>query len=98
MLTTSLQLGTGISLAAAAAAIAIWQVMHTPIRTIPMDTTLWPYRWPHEPPDRPLSVPEAHQAMRQHRDCLREECPRKNAAYLALVEVGHLTPDAGRAQ
>jgi hypothetical protein len=95
MLTTSLLLGPGIGMAAAAVAIVIWQLRALDQDPI-MDTSLWPNGWPHEPPDHPLSVPEAHQTMQQHRDCLREDCLRKNAAYNTLVAAGHIEPDTGR--
>lgn len=63
-----------------------------------MDPTLWAPRWPHDAPDEPLTAGEAHRTMQRHRTCLREECPRKNAAYNVLVEVGDIKPDASRIQ
>ncbi|MEV5649015.1 hypothetical protein AB0L57_12260 [Nocardia sp. NPDC052254] len=63
-----------------------------------VDGSVWPIGWPHEAPDSVMSVPEAHVAMQRHRGCRREECPRKRAAYLTLVDAGRLRPDSGRAQ
>lgn len=51
----------------------------------------------HTAPGRPFTVPQAHAAMRQHRDCRREDCPRKRAAYRTLVEARRIKPDSGRA-
>lgn len=48
--------------------------------------------WPHEAPDQPLSVYEAHQAMRSHIDCTREACARKSAAHAVLVAAGRIRP------
>ncbi len=62
-----------------------------------MDVSLWPTGWPHEVPDDPMTVGEAHQTMQRHRGCLRDECPRKSVAYLTLVEAGRIRPDSGRA-
>ncbi len=61
-------------------------------------SSIWPIGWPHEAPERPLSVNEAHLTMQRHRGCLREECPRKQAAYQALVEAGRIRPDSSRAR
>lgn len=65
-----------------------------PSRT--MDASLWPLGWPHEAPEEPLTVAEAHLTMQRHCSCQREKCPRKAAAYQTLVEAGRLTPDTGR--
>lgn len=62
-----------------------------------IDPAYWPYRWPHEAPDHPLSVPEAHQAMQRHYGCDRGDCPRKSAAWHVLVEAGKIAPDSHRA-
>ncbi|GAB2714607.1 hypothetical protein GCM10027089_43270 [Nocardia thraciensis] len=51
----------------------------------------------HTAPGRPFTVPQAHRAMQQHRTCRREDCPRKRAAYQALVDARHIRPDSGRA-
>lgn len=100
MLTTSLSLGVALMFVAAAAYLAPFMrtIPHTvmPIRTPLMDPTLWAPRWPHDAPDEPLTVAEAHRTMQRHRNCLREECPRKNAAYRVLVEAGDIRPDASR--
>ena len=61
-----------------------------------MDVSVWPIGWPHEAPEGPMSVNEAHAAMQRHRSCRRDECPRKRAAYQALVEAGRIRPDSGR--
>ncbi|WP_246011768.1 hypothetical protein [Nocardia mexicana] len=61
-----------------------------------MDVSVWPIGWPHEAPEEPMSVSDAHLAMQRHRGCRREECPRKRAAYQTLVEEGRLKPDSGR--
>ncbi|WP_139347827.1 hypothetical protein [Nocardia donostiensis] len=58
--------------------------------------TMWAPGWPHEAPDQPLSITEAHQAMQRHRSCLREECARKRAAWDTLVDAGRIKPDVGR--
>ncbi len=63
-----------------------------------MDVSVWPIGWPHEAPDEPMSVSDAHLAMQRHRSCRREECPRKRAAYHTLVAAGRLKPDSGRVQ
>ncbi len=57
---------------------------------------MWPDGWPHEAPDHPLSVHEAHRAMQRHRNCLIDECPRKRAAWRTLIEAGKVRPDSGR--
>jgi len=58
--------------------------------------TTWPTNWPHEQPEQPLTVNEAHHTMQHHRACLREECERKQAAWEILVEAGRVRPDPGR--
>ncbi|MBF6174024.1 hypothetical protein [Nocardia blacklockiae] len=63
-----------------------------------MDVSVWPIGWPHEAPEEPMSVSDAHLAMQRHRSCHREECPRKRAAYRTLVAAGRLKPDSGRVQ
>lgn len=60
--------------------------------------SMWAKGWPHEKPERPLSVSEAHQAMQGHKACSLEHCPRKAAAHAALVAAGQLSPDLGRDQ
>ncbi|MEU2035565.1 hypothetical protein [Nocardia amamiensis] len=60
------------------------------------DTGLWPQGWPHEAPDHPLSVPEAHATMQRHRECRVQDCPRKAAARQTLIEAGRMRPDTSR--
>ncbi|MFJ1460834.1 hypothetical protein [Nocardia sp. N2S4-5] len=50
----------------------------------------------HTAPGRPFTLQQAHAAMQQHRDCRREDCPRKRAAYRTLVEARRIRPDSGR--
>lgn len=57
---------------------------------------LWPVGWPHEAPEQPLSVPEAHKAMQNHHECRADECPRKAAAREALIAAGRMRPDTSR--
>ncbi|RDI54597.1 hypothetical protein [Nocardia mexicana] len=54
--------------------------------------------WHHGPPPEPFTVKAAHQVMRQHKTCRRQDCARKRAAWERLVEVRHVTPDSGRTQ
>ncbi|ATL66065.1 hypothetical protein [Nocardia terpenica] len=61
------------------------------------DAGLWPNGWPHEAPDRPLSVNEAHKTMQRHRGCRADGCPRKELAWWTLIEAGMVKPDSGRA-
>lgn len=61
-----------------------------------IDPTLWPDNWPHDVPDHPMTVTEAHYAMQRHRGCDRGECPRKSIAYHILVEAGKIKPDSHR--
>lgn len=61
-----------------------------------VDVTLWTAGFPHDAPDEPLSVYEAQKTMQRHRACLRDECPRKQAAWQVLVDAGHLKPDPRR--
>jgi hypothetical protein len=65
-------------------------------RTEHPDPGLWPTGWPHEAPDNPLSVPEAHRIMQQHRMCRADQCPRKAAARQALIDAGRMKPDTSR--
>lgn len=57
-----------------------------------MDATLWPTGFPHDAPDEPFTVFQAHKAMQLHRNCQKEECPRKSAAFRTLVEAGTIKP------
>lgn len=104
MLTTSLLgLGAALTCLAAAAYTAPFRQPRaitpaTPAtRNARMDASVWPRGWPHDAPDDPFTVDEAHKTMQRHCGCLRDECPRKAAAYLTLVEAGQLIPDSGRA-
>ncbi|WP_280478159.1 hypothetical protein [Nocardia cyriacigeorgica] len=49
--------------------------------------------WTCELPLAPLSIDDAHQAMRHHRE---HDCARKRAAFTALVAAGRITPDSSR--
>ncbi|MEU2014042.1 hypothetical protein, partial [Nocardia sp. NPDC019302] len=60
------------------------------------DPGLWPTGWPHEAPEQPLSVSEAHQTMQRHRECRADQCPRKAAARRTLIEAGRMKPDTSR--
>lgn len=41
--------------------------------------------WARQLPDHPLTVPEAHRLMQDHRLCMVDECPCKSAAWRTLV-------------
>ncbi|WP_036528464.1 hypothetical protein [Nocardia sp. CNY236] len=58
-----------------------------------LDRSALPYAWPHERPDRPLTVEGAHHAMQRHASCPIDICARKRAAHDVLVEAGHIVPD-----
>ncbi|WP_171048362.1 hypothetical protein [Nocardia cyriacigeorgica] len=49
--------------------------------------------WTCELPLAPLTIDDAHQAMRHHRE---HDCARKRAAFTALVAAGRITPDSSR--
>lgn len=57
---------------------------------------MWPTGWPHEAPEDPLSVSEAHQTMQRHKGCRTDGCPRKAAALRTLVVAGRVVPDPSR--
>ncbi|MFF0531274.1 hypothetical protein ACFYT3_23170 [Nocardia amikacinitolerans] len=76
---------------------AEWRARKRIQQTRTTDTGMWPTGWPHEAPDEPPSVPEAHRTMQRHRTCRTEECPRKAAAFKVLMETGKVTPDPRRA-
>lgn len=92
------------ALATAALRIPIRPPRHQSVLTRPpteelaMNMTVWPIGWPHEAPDRPFSVADAHRVMQGHRGCQRDECLRKRAAYDTLVGAGHIKPDSARAR
>lgn len=46
----------------------------------------------HRAPARPLTITEAHRAMRLHRVCGRETCGRKAASWQVLVDAGRIVP------
>lgn len=77
---------------------AEWRAEHRRprIRAEQPDARLWPTGWPHEAPDHPLSVPEAHQTMQGHRQCRADQCPRKAAARQVLIDAGRMKPDTSR--
>ncbi|MBB5913185.1 hypothetical protein BJY24_002052 [Nocardia transvalensis] len=52
--------------------------------------------WTHAAPPRPFTVAGAHKVMQQHKDCRREECPRKAAAWRTLTDARRIRPDSGR--
>ncbi|MBF6287605.1 hypothetical protein [Nocardia cyriacigeorgica] len=57
-----------------------------------VDQTSWT-AWTCELPLAPLTIDDAHQAMRHHRE---HDCARKRAAFTALVAAGRITPDSSR--
>lgn len=61
-----------------------------------IDATVWAPGWPHEAPDHPMSVKDAHLAMQRHYGCDRGDCPRKAVAWQTLVEAGRIRPDSSR--
>ncbi|WP_069160135.1 hypothetical protein [Nocardia altamirensis] len=52
--------------------------------------------WPHEAPDRPLGISEAHAAMQLHKECRADQCPYKAAARQTLIDAGRMKPDVSR--
>ncbi|WP_405137493.1 hypothetical protein [Nocardia sp. NBC_01388] len=97
MLTTSLVPGLIVTLAAfayGALRLPLTEPRHaapTRLRTTqdhPIDISLWPPGWPHEAPEQPLSLLEAHQAMQSHLTCTTKECGRKAAAFDVLTGAG----------
>lgn len=69
---------------------------HSQDRTEQHGAAVWPAGCPHEAPERPSSVSEAHRIMQQHKACRVDECPRKAAAQCTLIDAGHMTPDTSR--
>lgn len=101
MLTTSLLIGVAAALAALAfAAFSLPAAHPKPAKNrptqdyTPMNRDMWVPGWPHEAPpaDFPFTVAQAHQVMRTHRACRRSTCPRKDAAWMTLVDAGHIRP------
>ncbi|MEU4314490.1 hypothetical protein [Nocardia sp. NPDC024068] len=60
----------------------------------PSTTVPSPTAWTCALPGVPLSVDDAHNAMRHHRT---HDCPRKRAAFATLTTYGCLVPDHTRA-
>lgn len=60
----------------------------------PSTTVPGPTAWTCALPGVPLSIDDAHNAMRHHR---AHDCPRKRAAFATLAAYGCLTPDHTRA-
>lgn len=58
---------------------------------------MWLSAWSHSGPEAELTVAQAHDVMRLHRECQMRDCARKRAAYWALAAAGRLRPD-GRAE
>jgi hypothetical protein len=56
----------------------------------------WPNGWPHEAPEQPSSVDEAHRIMQRHRGCRIDGCLRKRSAWRTLIEAGRVKPDPHR--
>ena len=77
-------------------AAAITERLHAKGLDEDMQSQYWPAGWPHEAPERRLSIPEAHQAVQRHRSCAAAECPRKAAALRVLVQSGRVVLDPRR--
>ncbi|WP_433523572.1 hypothetical protein ACQPZ2_43090 [Nocardia pseudovaccinii] len=58
-----------------------------------LDRSVLPLGWPHEAPERPFSIDQAHHAMQRHASCPLDSCARKRTAHKVLVEAGHIVPD-----
>jgi hypothetical protein len=106
MLTTSILIGLVVALAAFTV-LALFLPLRQPKAPTthpapadehhPVSTTVpWPPGWPHKIPGRPFTVAEAHQAMLTHYTCDRSECPRKDAAWMTLVDAGRILPAGSR--
>jgi hypothetical protein len=65
---------------------------HRPGRC-PLRPVQWPAEWLCTAPLSPFTIPQAHRVMQLHRD---HDCPRKHAAFTALVAAGRITPDSTR--
>jgi hypothetical protein len=50
----------------------------------------------HSVPATPLTVDQAHEIMRMHRECTAYRYPRKTAAFEALIAAGRIVPDSSR--
>ena len=64
--------------------------------TTDMDISLWPTGWPHEAPEEPLTVAEAHLTMQRHRGCLREEDREIELRPKSFEVLRYLIANAGR--
>lgn len=62
-----------------------------PTRALRVDS--WLAAWSHGSPESDLTVAQAHDVMRMHRDCGMEACARKRVAYWTLVAQGRIRPD-----
>ncbi|MGW4714016.1 hypothetical protein [Nocardia sp. NPDC004260] len=51
----------------------------------------WPEEWTCNRPGKSFTLGDAHRAMQLHHD---HDCPRKRAAFAALVAAGRITPDS----
>ncbi|MFE3446535.1 hypothetical protein ACFXNW_26190 [Nocardia sp. NPDC059180] len=56
-------------------------------------TIVRPTAWTCDLPLAPLTIDDAHQAMRHHRE---HDCARKRAAFATLVAAGRIRPDSSR--
>ena len=91
--------GAGVVLLAAG---CVWPSDNTPspdqspqrvrINSAP-DLFTWPAQWSCADPDQPFTLIEAHTWMQIHRDHV---CPRKQAAFAALIAAGRIHPDSSR--
>lgn len=45
---------------------------------------------------RHMNLDQAHLVLRNHFDCDRIHCPRKNQAWTVLTQAKRLVPDSGR--
>ncbi|TLF82570.1 hypothetical protein [Nocardia cyriacigeorgica] len=63
-----------------------------------MEYAMWPAGFPHDAPERPMGLVEAHRTMQRHRGCRVDECARKAAAWEVLVAAGRIKPDSGRSK
>jgi hypothetical protein len=50
----------------------------------------------HSAPAAPLTVDQAHEIMRMHRECAAYRCPHKTAAFETLITAGRIAPDSPR--
>lgn len=98
MLTTSLLIGLAGATAAFGAAVALLPPLHSrpasgrPTQDYTPVTDIWVDDWSHAAPDYQMGTDEAHLTMQRHRECRRSACARKDAAYMTLVDVGHIKP------